>query len=150
MYVYFYLRQEQDKIIHKDQYNEAWNEISKKGKKKTILDIRFVAPLVKPSSSEISMGLGLLSCITLIFQLTTYSSLFSFFSFFYINAEIIYGLISSIGLFASIAGFFIGAFGAFQTNNVSLGMKYGGVLFSVIGILNFGFVAEFFLQMANW
>jgi hypothetical protein len=141
--IYVYLHKEQDKLAYKDKYDEAGNKVYRK---KPIWGIRFVTNLGKLNSTEISMGLGLLSSITFIFLLTTnFSPMDSHASNF---ATIISAAISCIGSFAAIIGFFIGAFGAFQTKNESSAMKYGGILFSVVGIFNIGFVFEFFLPIA--
>ena len=138
-YVYFYLRQEQDKIIRKNKYDEAWNEVPKKGKKKKIWGIHFVAYLVsyldnKSNSAIISIGLGLLSCIAFILSKTT-----------------MYSVVTSyIGLFAAILGLSIGAFGALQIKNESSAMKYGGVLLSIIGLGNIYFCFDTFQWLPSY
>ena len=121
--VYIYLRQEQDKFaIPKDKYDEAWNEAFSEKDKKQTWNVRLGTFINNVSSSSISLGLGLLSCITLIF---------------YFNDSIMYAfLISGIGSFAAIAGLFIGMFGVFQGRNESSLIRYGGLLLCLAGLMN--------------
>jgi hypothetical protein len=134
IYVYFYFRQEQDKVIRKDKYDEARNELNKKGIKNKILDIRFVAHSGLPNSANISIGLGLLSCITFISSTDSIDSMYSV-------------LTSSIGFIAAIIGLFIGFFGLLQTKNESSSLKYGGVLLSTIGLGNIIYSSDFFFSI---
>ncbi len=121
--VYVYLRQEQDNFIKpKDKYDEAWNEVFTKRQNKRSWIMRSEAILSNANSSSISLGLGLLSCITLLF---------------YFDVFVMYTvLISCIGSFAAIAGLSIGVFGGFQARNESLLIRYGGSLLSIIGLMN--------------
>ena len=129
---YTYLRQEQEKVIKpKDKYDEAWDEVFKNKQNKGGLNMRLEAIFKNTNSSSISVGLGLLSCVTLIFYFD----------------ELLLAVLSCVGSFAAITGLFIGVYGAFQVRNESSLIRYGGSLLSIVGLTNLLYLARFLLLL---
>ncbi|MBL8078071.1 MAG: hypothetical protein JNM55_08935 [Anaerolineales bacterium] len=135
---YMYLYQKQDKFIPKDKYDKAKNGDFRE---KPAWNIRFY----KSNNIEIGMGLGFLSCFILFLLLIEEFSANSKVNIF---LEMISGVVSCIGSFAAIAGFFIGAFGTFQEKNRSSTIRYEGVLFSALGLFNIFFLLKYFVPIA--
>jgi hypothetical protein len=118
-----YLRQEQNRLIQpRDKYDEAWNEAFGKRQKNNAWNGHFEAVLVSVNSSSISLGLGLLSCATLLLNL---------------EELVLYDiLIAGIGSLAALAGLCMGIFGVFHVRNESAFIRYSGVLLSIAGFMN--------------
>ena len=73
----------------------------------------------------ISLGLGVISCLALIFLLDKNSP-------YAMSAP-------CIGSIAALSGFFIGVLGIFQARNESSLMRYGGLILSSVGFINIPF-----------
>jgi hypothetical protein len=73
----------------------------------------------------ISLGLGVISCLALIFLLDKNSP-------YAMSAP-------CIGSIAALSGFFIGVLGIFQARNESPLMRYGGLILSTVGFINIPF-----------
>jgi hypothetical protein len=142
---YTYLHQEQEKVIKpKDKYDEAWNEVFRKRQNKSGLNMRLEAIFKLTNSSSISLGLGLLSCATLIFYFNEFLAvLISRVETFAATTGLL--LISCVGSFTAITGLFIGMYGAVQVRNESSLIRYGGLLLNIVGLMNLLYFGRFLL-----
>ena len=121
-YMRNYLLREQDKVVHKNKYDEDWDRVLSK---RTWAG-SFMPGLIAQNPLFVSLGLGLLSCIALISpflvgKITTYVI-----------------LISCAGVLLAIAGFIIGGIGAIQAEKESILIRYGGLVLSTLALtINF-------------